>query len=115
MKIAVVGTCASGKTTIVSELRRLGYDAYVVSQEHSIVRDLWLHLKPDALVFLHADYQTICRRRGGSWPLWLFDLQGERLANAREHADVVLDTSLMSIEETVATIVGFAQRRKNGQ
>lgn len=111
MKIAVVGTCASGKTTVVARLRVLGHNAYVVSQEHSIVRDLWLHQQPDALVFLESDYQTVCLRRGGSWPRWLFDLQNARLVHARVHADLVVNTASLSIEETIETISMFIRRR----
>lgn len=107
MKIAVVGTCASGKTTIVAELRRLGLDAYVVSQEHSIVRDLWRHLNPDALVVLEADYQTVRQRRGGIWPRWLYDAQLDRLADARRHANVILNTSIQPVDKTIASIVAM--------
>src|SRR5919206_4073660 len=62
-RIAVVGVCGSGKTTIVEQLRRMGYDAYVVSQEHSIIRDLWNHREPAALVFLEARLETVRARR----------------------------------------------------
>ena len=32
MRIAIVGICASGKTTLVRGLREAGYDAYNVAQ-----------------------------------------------------------------------------------
>jgi chloramphenicol 3-O-phosphotransferase len=107
MKIAVVGTCASGKTTIVNALDRLGHDAYVVSQEHSIIADLWRHSEPEALVMLECDYETVQARRGGTWPRWLFDLQRERLSSARANADLILDTSKNSVEETLRPIEEF--------
>ncbi len=111
MKVAVVGTCASGKTTVVAGLRRLGVDAYVVSQEHSVVRELWRHLGPQLLVFLEADYRTVCDRRGGSWPRWLFDVQCERLVDARSHADLVVNTTNESADETVKSIIACIERR----
>lgn len=104
MKIAIVGTCASGKTTIATELRLRGHDAYVVGQEHSVVHDLWNHQRPQLVVFLTADLETVRSRRGASWPGWLFDAQQQRLEDAREHANVVLDTSELSIDETVASV-----------
>lgn len=105
MRVAVLGTCASGKSTVVGELRRRGHDAYVVSQEHSIVRGLWHHANPDFVVLLEAEYGTICQRRGREWPRWLYDLQRERLAEAKKHADVIVDTSKESVEQTIADIL----------
>ncbi len=105
MRVAVLGTCASGKSTVVGELRRRGFDAYAVSQEHSIVRNLWDHANPDVVVLLETDYWTICQRRGQDWPRWLYDLQLERLVEVKNHADVIVSTSNASVEQTVATIL----------
>ncbi|HEX3723679.1 MAG TPA: hypothetical protein VHV31_12865 [Nitrolancea sp.] len=105
MRIAVVGTCASGKSTIVDELRGLGYDAFVVSQEHSIIRDLWNHQRPDKLVYLQAGYQTVQQRRGRSWPRWIYDTQIERLRDARQNASIIVDTGALTLDETIAQIV----------
>ncbi len=110
MRIAVVGTCASGKSTIVAELRARGVDAYIVSQEHSIVRDLWRHLNPDRLVLLDATFESVLERRGGSWPRWLYELQRERMRDACEHADLIVDTSVRTVEETVTEIISSVQR-----
>jgi adenylate kinase len=103
-RIAVVGVCGSGKTTIVEQLRRMGYDAYVVSQEHSIIRDLWNHREPAALVFLEARLETVRARRDKEWPRWIYELQQDRLADARAHATVTIETDGRSIEETVDVI-----------
>ena len=54
MRVAVVGPCAAGKSTIVEQLIQWGYDAYVVGQEHSAVQDLWRRQSPDALIFLEV-------------------------------------------------------------
>lgn len=107
MRLAVVGTCASGKSTIVQDLRRLGYDAFVVSQEHSVVRELWNHQEPDMLVYLQADYRTVQERRGQSWPRWIYDVQIERLRDARKHARIIVDTGEFTIEETIERIVSM--------
>lgn len=103
-RIAVVGVCGSGKTTIVNHLRQRGYDAYVVSQEHSIIRDLWNRRKPDVLVVLEARLETVRARRNEEWPGWIYDLQRDRLSDARAHATVIIETDARSIEETVELI-----------
>ncbi|HEX7101988.1 MAG TPA: AAA family ATPase [Nitrolancea sp.] len=105
MRVAVVGPCSSGKSTIVDRLREHGFDAYAVSQEHSIIRRLWDHQQPDSLVYLHIDYETVQRRRGAAWPRWIYDAQIERLHDAREHATIVLDTGRINVDETVARII----------
>ncbi|HVX29603.1 MAG TPA: hypothetical protein VHA53_03910 [Nitrolancea sp.] len=105
MRIAVVGTCSSGKSTIVDRLRERGFDAYAVSQEHSIIPRLWDHQHPDALVYLQVDYQTVQRRRGANWPRWIYDLQIERLRDAREHATLTLDTGELGVDQTVQRII----------
>ena len=54
MRIAIVGICASGKTTLVRGLREAGYDAYNVAQEHSCIHDFWNKHHPDVLVMIDA-------------------------------------------------------------
>lgn len=103
-RIAVVGVCGSGKSTIVEHLRRRGYDAYVVSQEHSIIRDLWKHREPSALVFLEARLETVRARRNREWPRWIYELQQDRLADARTHATIRVETDAYSIDDTVDLI-----------
>ena len=111
MRVAVVGTCASGKSTIVAELRRLGFDAFVVSQEHSGVRDLWNHQHPDVMVYLQVDYPTIQERRGEAWPQWIYDLQIGRLQDAHEHTDVIVDTGELTVSETIRRIVAMIDQQ----
>src|SRR5688500_18415442 len=81
-KIVVVGPCAAGKSTLVSALRALGYDAHVSGQEHSEIATLWQHSQPDVLIALAVDISAVRDRRGGPWPEWLHDLQVRRLAAA---------------------------------
>ena len=58
MKVAVVGVCASGKTTLVSALRQFGIDAVDVAQEHSLVPHMWQVItRPDVLIYLDAGLQ----------------------------------------------------------
>jgi hypothetical protein len=109
--VAVVGSCASGKSSVVAGLRERGLDAYAVGQEHSIIPDLWRHLRPARLVYLDVSLAAIrARRDDPSWPQWIYELQQERLRDARLHADVVIATDDCDldgvIEATLAALRG---------
>lgn len=113
IRVAVVGTCASGKTSVVAALREHGVDAYAVAQEHSGISGLWRHLEPDRLVYLENGLETIQRRRDDdSWPDWIYQLQLQRLQEARERADLVVvtdDLDVPAIVEHVLDMIGVAQ------
>lgn len=103
LRVAVVGSCASGKTSVVAGLREHGVNAWAVAQEHSAIAELWRHLGPDRLVFLDASLATVRLRRGDpNWPEWIYNVQHERLANARANADVIVATDTLSLDEVVA-------------
>lgn len=63
---------------------------------------LWQLSKPDLVVFLDADRDTIGARRGVEWPVALDRAQRQRLARARSQADIYLDSSRLTADE-VAT------------
>ncbi len=111
MRVVLVGPCGAGKSTIAQELAQHGIDVVVVGQEHSIVRDLWRRPKPDLLVFLDASLETVRARRGADWPEWLYRTEQQRLAEARAHADLVLDTGALTVEEAVARILEAMEAR----
>ncbi|HLT21166.1 MAG TPA: hypothetical protein VKZ96_17055 [Thermomicrobiales bacterium] len=105
-RVVVVGYCASGKSTVVAALRERGIDALAVAQEHSVIHDLWNHPNPDVVVFLDVDIEEIRKRRDNpGWPEWIYDLQHDRLAEARERADLVVDTSHLSVDEIIPQIL----------
>ena len=103
-RIVVVGSCATGKSTLVAALRERGFDASANGQEHSEIPTLWNHTSPDIVVLLEADLETIRARRGPWWPETIYAAQQRRLANARLAADVVVDTARTSIAETVKIV-----------
>jgi cytidylate kinase len=109
MKIAVVGGCGSGKSTIVTELCALGYDAYVVGQEHSALSNLWKRQNPDVLVYLDVTLEAVRHRRDENWPEWLFLKQQSRLKQASDAAHVHVNTADLTAEETVRAIVTSIQ------
>ena len=100
----VVGTCASGKSTLVAALREAGIDASVCAQEHSEIPTLWNHTKPDVLVLLDVDLATIRARRSPTWPEPIYDAQLRRLENARAAADLIIDTGAKGVAESVALV-----------
>lgn len=100
-KIAVVGPCASGKTTLVDALVARGYQAYAVGQEHSIIRDLWKRRDPEVLIALDLDLDVVRQRRSPTWPAEVYAAQHERLQPAFEAADLLIDTGEHDIESAV--------------
>lgn len=109
--IAVVGPCASGKSTLLEALRAAGYDARHPAQEHSFVKDMWKRLvDPDLLIYLDVDYAASRRRRPTQDPGedGLAE-QRRRLAHARAHADLYLDTSVMTAEDVQTTVLRWLE------
>jgi hypothetical protein len=107
LRVAVVGHCASGKTTLVGALRRAGYDAHAVAQEHSAIAWLWKHSDPDVLIYIHVPLETVRARRGEEWPQAVYDAQEQRLADARTHADLILNSSAQSIRAMTDRALAF--------
>lgn len=108
-RIVVVGPCAAGKSTLVSALRALGYDARVSAQEHSEISTLWQHAQPDLLVALEVDIAAVRDRRGGPWPEWLHDVQVRRLAAASKAADLAIDTTALSAQTVIDRVIAFLE------
>jgi len=102
--VVVVGPCASGKSTLVAGLRRLGYDALVCGQEHSEIPTLWRHANPDLVVALDVDLPTLRRRRDVAWPEWLYRVQRRRLEQAIAAATVRVDTSRLDAEAVLRQV-----------
>lgn len=108
-KIAVVGPCAAGKSTLVEALRRAGFEARHVAQEHSYVPNMWQVIsQPDILVFLEADYETIQKRRPNNdfQPPHLAE-QHRRLAHARTHCQLLIDTNALSAGEVKERVLKY--------
>ena len=109
--IGVVGPCAAGKSTLITELTPLGFRTRHIAQEHSYVKDMWQRLtNPDILVFLDASYATTCQRRKLDWTEADWQEQQHRLRHARENADLYLDTDKLSAEQVLERVVEFVGR-----
>ncbi len=110
--IKVVGPCAAGKTTLTNRLRQLGYNARQIAQEHSDVPDMWRRLHPPAvLIYLDARDETILKRRPGETLAVLLPRQRQRLAHARAHADLVVQTDGLTPEQVLQRVLTFLRKR----
>jgi guanylate kinase len=106
--IGIVGPCGAGKTTLAEGLRRNGYQARAIVQEHSYVQDMWQRItNPDILVFLQASCQAGVKRRLLNWTESEWEEQQRRLKHAHEHAELVIDTDPQGIEEVLDLVLEF--------
>ncbi len=109
LRVAVVGPCSSGKSTLTNALKAAGYEARHPAQEHSYVANMWQRItQPDVLVYLDVDYANMRARRpltdGG--PQRLAEQQ-HRLRHARENCDFYLDTSGLNVAEVETAVFNF--------
>jgi len=106
--VAVVGPCASGKSTLVERLEQAGYNAREVNQEHSYVPSMWQRFtNPDLLIYLDVSQEVASRRRRSEAEAAWWGAMRERLRHAMEHADLRIDTDGLTSEEVVAEAVAF--------
>jgi len=112
--IKVVGISASGKSTLVKGLRRACYNTRPVSQEHSHVADLWQQFdRPAVLIYLDIDLAAQRRRRPDvSWDEANLAIEQTRLAHAREHADLRLNTGQLEAAAVLQLVVAFLQSQR---
>jgi len=114
MKIAIVGPCAAGKSTLESNLKKLGFDAHAIAQEHSGVQTMWQQItRPDVVIYLDANLATINARRNENWePSYLAEMN-RRLAHARAHADFFLATNDLTIDLVLTHVRAFLESLQN--
>ena len=107
--IAVVGVCASGKTTLVRGLQGRGWNARHVVQEHSYVPDMWQRItQPDLLICLDASLEIIRqRRRDPEMPAWLIEEEHHRLRHAREFCDLYVQTDTLKPNQVLERALDF--------
>lgn len=112
--IKVVGVSASGKSTLVANLRQAGYNARAVSQEHSNVTTLWQQFdRTRVLIYLDASLAIQRQRRPDvSWDAANLQMEQECLIHARDHADVKIDTSALASETVWRIVEAFLQQQR---
>ncbi|PWH19477.1 MAG: hypothetical protein DDG59_03150 [Anaerolineae bacterium] len=111
--IGVVGPCAAGKTTLVAKLKALGYNVRHIAQEHSYVPSMWKRIaNPDILIYLDVNYSNTLIRKNLNWTFQEYEEQLRRLAHARQHADLIVDTNGLAEEEVLQMVINFIENWK---
>jgi thymidylate kinase len=108
MLVAVVGPCGSGKSTLVEGLRAHGFSAREVAQEHSFVPAMWQRFtQPDLLVYLDVSRDVAQTRVPQHFPECWWEEAQDRLAHARAHADLLLNTDSLSTDVILESTLQF--------
>ena len=108
--VGVVGPCGSGKSTLIRGLERHGYRCRHIAQEHSYVPAMWQVItKPDLLVYLEASFPVSTARRRLDWQEKDYREQLRRLAHARQHASLVIETDRLTPEQVLRKTLDFLE------
>jgi adenylate kinase family enzyme len=108
MRIAIVGPCAAGKSTLAKNLQARGYAAEECGQEHSEVQMMWQCIAhPDVLIYLDVSLETIHKRLTVNWEQAYLDETNRRLTHARTHAHFFLDTNPLRPEQVCDRVTKF--------
>jgi shikimate kinase len=111
MRVSIVGPCGSGKSTLVSSLRAMGYDARECVQEHSYVPTMWQRIsRPDVLIYLDVGLPSLRQRLPRSdWTPAILDEQMRRLSDARARCHLYVATDDMTADQVLAAVTAFLQ------
>lgn len=110
VRIAIVGTCCAGKSTLADALRKNGYNARQIAQEHSFIPAMWEKItKPDILIYLDVSYQSATDRKQLNWLQKEFDEQIRRLAHARKNCDIYIHTDSLSPTEVLSKVLDILE------
>lgn len=108
LTIGLVGPCTSGKSLLRAKLEARGFRVKHIAQEHSFVQDMWKRMtNPDVLVFLDVSYPTSLIRRQWDFQEGDYLEQRRRLAHARKHADIYIQTDSLTPEEVLDRVLEF--------
>ncbi|HLO31658.1 MAG TPA: hypothetical protein VK249_21070 [Anaerolineales bacterium] len=106
--IGVVGPCGSGKSTLIAGLEKHGYTCRHIAQEHSYVPAMWQRItNPDLLIYLAASFPVCTVRRKLNWQKADHDEQLRRLAHARQHANLLIDTDDLTPEQVLQKTLDY--------
>jgi UDP-N-acetylmuramate-alanine ligase len=112
MRVVLVGICGSGKTTLARGLLGLGHKVRECRQEHSEVPYMWKVLsRPDVLIYLDASDEVIVGRGRRPYAPGLVEDQRRRLAHAREHCDLYVQTDHLTEGQVLGLVAEFLADR----
>ncbi|MEA3352013.1 MAG: hypothetical protein U9Q82_15505 [Chloroflexota bacterium] len=111
--IGVVGVCGSGKSELVSRLRKRGYKTHHIAQEHSHVPSMWQKIvNPDILIFLEVSFPLTKKRKGFNWKRKEYQEQLRRLHHAISHADLRINTDELSPKDISNQVLMYIDTSK---
>ena len=106
--VGVVGPCGSGKSTLIAGLETFGYRCRHIAQEHSYVPAMWQKIaKPDILIYLAASFPICTTRRKLNWQKVDHEEQLRRLAHARDHANLLIDTDDLTPNQVLQKVLDY--------
>ena len=86
----------------------LGYNVRQIAQEHSYVPYMWQRISnPDLLIFLDVSFEKTLVRKPLNWTRKEYQTQQNRLSHARQHADLLINTSDLDPGQVLQTILVF--------
>ena len=104
-KIAIVGPCGAGKTTLAQNLRFFDLEVKEIAQEHSFVPAMWQKIsQPDILIFLDVSYPSATIRKDFNWTEREYSEQVRRLQHARKHCDIYIHTDNLTPNEILKEV-----------
>jgi thymidylate kinase len=108
--IGVVGSCGSGKSTLIAGLEKLGYRCRHIAQEHSYVQAMWQIIsRPDILIYLDASFPVSTQRAKLDWQEKDHREQLRRLTHAHQHAHLVVNTDDLTPEQVLQQVLDFLE------
>ena len=103
-----MGPCTAGKSTLAAKLKPLGLNIRQIAQEHSYVPHMWQRIsKPDILIYLDVSFKTSNTRKQLNWNPDDFNEQVRRLAHARQHANLVIDTNHLTPDQVLLAVLEY--------
>jgi broad-specificity NMP kinase len=108
--IGVTGTCGSGKSELVTRLKERGYNVRHIAQEHSYAPRMWRQISnPDLLIFLEVSYAVTLKRIRFKWTEEEYLEQLHRLRDAREHANIRINSDSHSPTEIYEKVINMIE------
>jgi cytidylate kinase len=101
--VAIVGPCASGKSTLGKSLRARGLRVRITN--------------PDYMIFLDASFEVSTHRKSLNWSEGEYEEEQRRLSDARRSCDLYLLTDRMSPEDVLRAVLdalGLEDRSAQG-
>ena len=110
--IGIVGPCGSGKSTLTAGLESHGYSCRHIAQEHSYVQAMWqIITKPDTLIYLNASFAVSTARCKLNWQKKDHEEQLRRLAHAREHANLLIETDELTPNQVLQQTLDYLKEK----